>query len=69
LIGVVFANNAPEHVHIQSAILNGKPLDNCWFYHRDLVKGGTLELVLGPKPNKAWGVNELPPSVTRDQPE
>jgi predicted alpha-1,2-mannosidase len=66
---VITRNNSAENIYIQSAKLNGKRLDNCWFYHRDFVKGGTLELVLGPKPNKAWGVKELPPSVTTVTPE
>ena len=66
---IVTKNNSPENVYIQSARLNGQRLDNCWFYHRDFAKGGTLELVLGPKPNKSWGVKELPPSVTRDESE
>ncbi|MHC5158376.1 MAG: GH92 family glycosyl hydrolase [Planctomycetota bacterium] len=64
---IVARNNTPENVYIQSAKLNGKPLDNCWFYHRDFARGGTLELVLGPEPNKSWGVNELPPSVSREK--
>jgi len=54
----------PENIYIQKAMLNGKPLENCWFYHKDFAKGGLLELWLGPKPNKAWGVKELPPSVS-----
>jgi predicted alpha-1,2-mannosidase len=66
---IVTKNNSPENVYIQSATLNGQRLDNCWFYHRDFAKGGTLELVLGPKPNKAWGVNELPPSLTSETPQ
>ena len=48
-------NNAPENCYIQKAKLNGKALDNCWFYHSDFAKGGLLELWLGPKPNKQWG--------------
>ena len=35
--------------------LNGKPLENCWFYHKDFAKGGVLELWLGPEPNRQWG--------------
>jgi hypothetical protein len=66
---IVTQNNTPENVYIQSAKLNGKPLDNCWFYHRDFAKGGTLELILGPNPNKSWGVNELPPSVSTTEPK
>jgi putative alpha-1,2-mannosidase len=66
---IVTENNAPENVYIQSAKLNGEPLENCWFYHKDFAKGGTLELVLGPKPNKSWGIKELPPSVSPEKPE
>ncbi len=55
-------NNTAENTYIQSAKLDGRTLDNAWFYHRDLADGGTLELVLGPEPNFNWGVAELPPS-------
>ncbi|MDR2039239.1 MAG: GH92 family glycosyl hydrolase [Bacteroidales bacterium] len=56
-------NNSPENIYIQSAKLNGKALDNCWFWHDDLVKGGTLELTLGPQPNYQWGLTP-PPSMS-----
>jgi len=48
-------DNSKENIYIQQAKLNGKPLDNCWFYHQDFARGGQLELWLGPKPNKSWG--------------
>jgi len=48
-------NNASENCYIQKAALNGKPLNNCWFYHNDFAKGGMLELWLGPRPCKTWG--------------
>ncbi|MCW3088775.1 MAG: alpha-mannosidase, partial [Sediminibacterium sp.] len=41
--------------YIQSAGFNGKVLDNPWFTHDQLTAGGTLELKMGPKPNKSWG--------------
>jgi len=44
--------------YIQKATLNGKPLNKPWFTHEALMKGGTLELFMGPKPNKQWGVGE-----------
>ena len=50
----------PENLYIQSAKLNGKPLRACWMYHKDFIQGGLLELWLGPQPNKAWGLTELP---------
>jgi len=48
-------NNSKENIYIQSATFNGKPLDKPWVYHADVVKGGTLVLVMGPAPNKHWG--------------
>jgi putative alpha-1,2-mannosidase len=46
---------SPDSLYIQSASLNGKPLDRSWFYHRDLARGGVLKLVLGQEPNVHWG--------------
>ena len=53
-----------QNKYIQSAMLNGKPLDKPWFLHSDIANGGTLTLVMGPKPNKQWGsaVDAAPPS-------
>ena len=56
-------NNSKENVYIQSASWNGKPLDNCWMYRGDLMKGGELEFVMGNQPNMNWGVKVPPPSV------
>ncbi len=58
---IVTHNNSTQNTYIQKAELNGEPLENCWLYHRDLARGGLLELWLGPEPNKGWGsgpVNE-----------
>lgn len=54
-------NNSKENCYIQKAKLNGKNLDNFWFYHDDFVKGGQLEIWLGDKPNKKWGLRNYPP--------
>ncbi len=50
--------------YIQSATLNGQPLKRTWFTHDDIINGGTLELVMGDRPNKQWGVgpDAIPPS-------
>ncbi|RYY08214.1 MAG: hypothetical protein EOO36_24010, partial [Cytophagaceae bacterium] len=40
---------------IQSVKLNGKPYANTYLLHRDIVAGGTLQLTMGPQPNKAFG--------------
>ncbi len=63
---IVARNNSARNRYIQSAALNGQPLTRPWFYHRELVSGGTLELVLGPEPNQQWGSRpeDAPPSMT-----
>ena len=48
-------NFSEDNKYIQSASLNGKPLDRPWFSHDELMAGGVLKLVMGPQPNKAWG--------------
>ena len=48
-------NNTLENIYIQSATLNGKPLNKSWIYFKDIVNGGILNYVLGSKPNPEWG--------------
>jgi predicted alpha-1,2-mannosidase len=51
------ANNCSViNKYIQSAKFNGKVLNKPWFTHEQLTSGGTLELEMGPKPNKSWGI-------------
>ena len=59
-------NNNPKNKYIQSVKLNGTPLNQSWFHHKDLVKGGALEYVLGEKPNYEWATAEelLPASMS-----
>jgi len=49
---IITHNNSAENVYIQSAQLNGQPLNRFWFPHSDLVAGGKLELELGPQPSR-----------------
>lgn len=61
-------NNSSENKYIQSVKLNGKPLQQAWFLHQDLVNGGTLEYVLGAEPNQQWATDETKlPSSMSDQ--
>ena len=53
---IVTRNNSPKNIYIQRAWLNGQPLERCWFDHAELVRGGKLEIELGPEPNRAWGL-------------
>jgi predicted alpha-1,2-mannosidase len=57
---IVTRGNASGERYIQSAKLNGKPLERCWIDHQEIVSGGTLELELGEKPNKTWGIASTP---------
>ena len=51
----VIAENAGEnHLYVQRATLNGRPLDEPCIHHADIVAGGELKFVMGPQPS-AWG--------------
>jgi predicted alpha-1,2-mannosidase len=52
---IAVENNGTENVYVQQAKLNGETLDKVWFYHEDIIEGGTLELEMGSEPNKGWG--------------
>jgi putative alpha-1,2-mannosidase len=52
--------------YVQSATLNGKPLETAWFRHGQIKDGGTLVLTMGPEPTK-WGTTTPPPSMSDPQ--
>lgn len=58
-------NNGPENLYIQSATLNGRPLNRAWLRHEEIVDGGTLRFEMGPKPNLEWAAStqERPPAT------
>lgn len=49
---VLAKNNSDKNIYVQSARLNGKTLKNSYVDFNDIRRGGTLELVMGPKPSK-----------------
>lgn len=51
---VAAPENGPSNVYIQSARLNGQPLDRAWIDHEEITRGGRLELLMGPEPNRSW---------------
>ncbi|QEC52620.1 putative alpha-1,2-mannosidase [Anseongella ginsenosidimutans] len=55
-------NSSRKNKYVQKATLNGKPLQNFWFDARELLKGGSLVLEMGPEPNQQWGRGQLPPA-------
>ena len=62
---IVAKDCSDTNKYIQSAKLNGKPLDKPWFTHDDIKKGCTLVLEMGSRPNKSWvsAVDCAPPSA------
>lgn len=55
---IVTENNSPENKYIQSASLNGKPLNVPFLNHSDIANGGTLYIVLSPQPSR-WGTKDF----------
>lgn len=59
--GKIFSVNAKDcskkNKYIQSAKLNGKELKRAFISHSDIMNGGTLNLIMGERPNKEWGNN------------
>jgi len=65
---VMAKNNSTANKYIQSATLNGKPLERSYITHAEIVEGGELMLVMGPTPNKTLWQQESarPPSLRLD---
>jgi len=55
---VIAKNQSPKNKYIQSATLNGEPLRKPFIQHADIAKGSTLIFVMGPQPNKKWGIRK-----------
>ena len=53
------SNNSAANVYIQSATLNGKPLDIPVITWEQIQAGGVLHFIMGPKPSE-WGSNWRP---------
>ncbi|CAG8472044.1 7447_t:CDS:10 [Cetraspora pellucida] len=51
-------NSDPIYVnpYVQNVKLNDKIWEKTWFRHSDISKGAIMELQMGPKPSKVWGV-------------
>jgi predicted alpha-1,2-mannosidase len=49
-------NTSRNNMYVQKATLNGKALNSFKFEASELLKGGSLVLEMGPKPNEHWGI-------------
>jgi predicted alpha-1,2-mannosidase len=55
--------NAADKPYIASATWDGKPYTRAWFTHEQLMRGGTLHLVMSATPTQ-WGASDPPPSMS-----
>jgi putative alpha-1,2-mannosidase len=62
---VTAKNHSAANVYIQSATLNGKPLDVPVISHAQIVAGGTLDFVMGPRPSR-WAADWRPQPIAAD---
>ena len=63
----IHANNTSQtNIYVQSAQLNGKPLNDFKFPVSELLKGGSLVLEMGPEPNKFWGGTDVKEQIRTD---
>ncbi len=53
---IIAVHNSASNVYIQSAKLNGRAYNKCYLDYKDIAAGGELELTMGNKPNKNWGI-------------
>ena len=49
-------NSSRLNKYVQAAKLNGRELSDFKFDANELLRGGKLELIMGPEPNKNWGI-------------
>ena len=61
--------NSQQNVYIQSATLNGKPLDKNYITYKDIADGGVMRLVMGPEPNKERGTGKDAAPFSLSRPE
>ena len=68
---IIARDNSKKNKYIQSATLNGQPLNRPWIAHSEIVDGGTLVFEMGPEPNKEWGsaAGDTPLSMTKGSPD
>ncbi len=52
---IVTKNNSAKNIYIQSIKLNKKTTNRSYITYQEIMAGGTLEVTMGPEPNKAFG--------------
>ncbi len=54
---VVVKNNSKNNNYIQTVTLNKKNYSKSYITHKDLARGGILEIKMGPLPSRTWAVS------------
>lgn len=62
---IVAHNVSRQNCYVESARLNGEPLQHPWITHADVAAGGTLELEMGLLPNKTLWTNVSAATASR----
>jgi predicted alpha-1,2-mannosidase len=60
-------HQSPENIYIQSVELNGKAYPFSYIRHDDLMRGGTLKIRMGSKPNYTFGQDPSTRPQTRSE--
>jgi len=47
-----------KNIYIQSATLNDVEFNRSYITHQEIIQGGKLHFVMGPSPNKNWGIEK-----------
>jgi len=50
-------NNSDKNIYVQSIELNGKAYTNSYIHHQDILNGGTMQVIMGNKPNNNFGAS------------
>ena len=48
---------SPGNRYVESVLLNGAKLDRSYLRHSEIMNGGELRFVMGPKPNLTWATD------------
>ena len=60
-------NVSADNKYVVAAEWNGKPYNQAWFRHEDILRGGRLALTMGPHPG-TWPGGPPPPSSSDVEP-
>jgi putative alpha-1,2-mannosidase len=52
---VTVSNNSAKNKYVQALYMRGKKYDKSFILHTDILKGGEMKIVMGAKPNYAFG--------------